>query len=238
MKSFFLLLFLVGFSLPLAAQEPDAQAILNRARLAATLTQLDQGLEGSLNQGGKKIPITLFLRGENIQFQFTENAKLRIFHMHLADDSFELFEIIDGKTRNFSREKLTEAIAGTDLTYEDLALRFFYWPKPKLEGTEDLSGQACYRLRLEKPKNTAGRYEGVYVWIHQKYGAFMRIRGHDASGALIKEFQVEDVMKASDDTWVLQKMQVSTHDPKTQRRISITDVIFKKPSNKALKGLR
>jgi hypothetical protein len=37
---------------------------------------------------------------------------------------------------------------------------------------------------------------------------------------------------------VLEKMQVATHDPKTGRRLSITDVIFKKPSGKALKGLR
>jgi hypothetical protein len=33
-------------------------------------------------------------------------------------------------------------------------------------------------------------------------------------------------------------MQVATHDPKTERRISITDVIFKKGSGKELKGIR
>ena len=44
-------------------------------------------------------------------------------------------------------------------------------------------------------------------------------------------------MKISDDVWVLEKMQVATHDPKTGRRVSITDVIFKKPSGKALRGL-
>ncbi len=223
---------------PLAAQAPDANAILAGARLSATLTHMDEGLEGSLTQGRKKIPITLFLKGKDIQFQFTEEGKLRIFHMRLADDSYQLFELIDGKTIDFPRAKLIEPIAGTDLTYEDLALRFFYWPNPKLEATEDVGGQSCYRLRLNKPKDAAGRYEGVYVWIHTKYGAFMRIRGHDSKGGLIKEFQVEDVMQVSDNVWVLEKMQVATHDPKTGRRVSITDVIFKKPSGKALNGLR
>lgn len=223
---------------PLSAQAPDADAILSGARLAATLTQIDEGLQGTLTQGRKKIPITLFLRGKNIQFQFTENGKLRIFHMRLTDDSYQLFELINGKTIDFPREKLIEPIAGTDLTYEDLALRFFYWPNPKLEGTENVGGQSCYRLRLDKPKNAAGRYEGVYVWVHTKYGAFMRIRGHDKNGGLVKEFQVEDVMKVSDNVWVLQKMQVATHDPRTERRVSITDVTFNKPSGKALKGLR
>lgn len=223
---------------PLSAQGLDADAILASARLAATLTQIDEGLEGTLTQGKTRIPITLFLRGKNIQFQFTENGKQRVFHMRLADDSYQLFEIINGKTLNFPAAKLVEPIAGTDLTYEDLALRFFYWPNPKLEGTEDVGGQSCYRLRLNKPENAPGRYQGVYVWVHAKYGAFMRIRGHDANGGLVKEFQVEKVMNVSKDVWVLEKMQVATHDPKTDRRVSITNVIFKKPSGKALKGLR
>jgi hypothetical protein len=158
--------------------------------------------------------------------------------MRLGDEKFELFEIINGKTVNFPPAKLVEPIAGTDLTYEDLALRFFYWPNPKLEGKENVGGQECYRLLLDKPKNAAGRYQRVYVWVHTKFGAFMRIRGYDDNSGLLKEFQVEDVMKVSDNVWVLKKMQVATHDPKTGRRVSITDVIFNKPSGKALKGLR
>jgi len=68
---------------PLAAQEPDANAILAGARLATILVEMDEGLEGTLTQGSKRIAITLFLKGEDIQFQFTENGKLRIFHMRL-----------------------------------------------------------------------------------------------------------------------------------------------------------
>jgi hypothetical protein len=238
MKSLTTLFLAAVLSSHLAAQQPDANAILEGARLAATLTQIDEGLQGSLTQGSKRIPITLFLKGKDIQFQFTENGKLRIFHMRLGDEKFELFEIIKGKTVNFPRNKLIEPIAGTDLTYEDLALRFFYWPKPKLEGRENVGGEECYRLLLDKPKNAVGRYQRVYVWIHTKFGAFMRIRGYDDKGGLLKEFQVEDVMQVSEQVWVLKKMQVATHDPKTERRISITDVIFKKGSGKELKGIR
>jgi Outer membrane lipoprotein-sorting protein len=223
---------------PLQAQAPDPQQILEGARLSATLVEMKEGLKGNLIQGKRKIPIVIFLKGKNIQFQFFEGDTWRVFHMRLADDKYDLFEIIDGKTIDFPREKLVESIAGTDLTYEDLALRFFYWPNPKLEATEDVAGQACYKLRLGKPKGAAGRYESVYVWVHSKYGAFMKIRGHDNGGNLVKEFQVEDVMKVGDDVWVLEKMQVATHDPKTGRRISITDLTFSKPSSGALKGLR
>ena len=60
-------------SLSAQAQQPSAQQILEGARLAATLTKLDEGLTGNLQKKGGNIPITLFLKGKDIQFQFTEN---------------------------------------------------------------------------------------------------------------------------------------------------------------------
>ena len=221
------------------AQQPDAKTILEGARMSATLTKLDEGLNGNLRKGSRKSDLTLFLKGKDIQFQFSENkGPWRVFHMRIGDEDFNLFEIIDGKTVNFPEKKLEEAIAGTDLTYEDLALRFFYWPNPKLEGQEDVGGQPCFKIRIDKPKGAAGRYEVVYVWVHTKFGAFMKIRGHDKNGGLVKEFQVEDIMQIAKDTWTLRKMQVATHDPANGRRISITDVTFDTPNKAGPKGLR
>lgn len=221
---------------PLSAQAPDPNRILEGARLSAALTQLDGPLEGSLSHNGRKTPIAIFLKGKNIQFQFLEGKTWRVFHLRLNDDKYDLFEIINGKTVDFPRNKLTESIAGTDLTYEDLALRFFYWPNPKLEGQENIGTEATYKLRLNKPAGAAGNYYSVYVWVHQKFGAFMRIHGYSKGGSLLKEFQVEDVMKVSDNVWTLRKMQVSSYQ--NGRRSSITDMILEKPSKGVLKGLR
>jgi hypothetical protein len=224
--------------LPAAAQQPDPKVILEGARMSATLTKLDEGLSGNLRKGSQKTPVTLFLKGKDIQFQFTESKNaLRIFHMRIGDADFNLFEIIDGKTKAFPVDKLVAPIAGTDLTYEDLALRFFYWPNPKFEGQEDVGGQPCYKIRVDKPRGTAGRYEVVYVWVHTKFGAFMKIRGHDKNGGLVKEFQVEKIMQIAKDVWTLEKMQVATHDPANGRRISITDVTFDSPKKAGPRGL-
>lgn len=226
-------------SLTAAAQQPDPKAILEGARMSATLTKLDDGLSGNLRKGNKKTPVTLFLKGQDIQFQYSENnGPWRIFHMRLADENFNLFEIINGKTQEFPPGKLVSPIADTDLTYEDLALRFFYWPDPKLEAREDVGGQPCYKIRIDKPKGKGGRYQVVYVWVHTKFGAFMKIRGHDKNGALVKEFLVEDIMQVAKDTWTLRKMQVATHDPANGRRLSITDVTFDSPKKVTPRGLR
>ncbi len=235
MKLFKTLLAAALLASPLANAQ-DADRILEGARLSAALTKLDEGLQGNLSHNGRKTPITIFLKGRNIQFQYFEGGKWRVFHLRLNDDAYDLFEIVNGKTINFPRNKLTESIAGTDLTYEDLALRFFYWPNPKLEGEENIGTEKTFKLRLNKPAEAAGNYYAVYVWVHQKFGAFMKIHGHAKSGALLKEFQVEDVMKVSDDVWTLRKMQVSTF--RNGRRASITDMTLDKPSKGALKGLR
>lgn len=226
-------------ALPVSAQAPDPKAILESARMSTTLTKLDEGLQGNLRNGSIKTPLTLFLKGKDIQFQFSEvKNELRIFHMHLGDDKFDLFEIIGGKNVKLSAEKLVSPIAGTDLTYEDLAMRFFYWPDPKLEGMEDVGGQSCYKIRVAKPKGVAGRYEVVYVWVHTKFGAFMKICGYDKNGGKLKEFQVEDIMQISKDVWTLRKMQVATYHPAIERRLSITDVTFESPNKPGPRGIR
>lgn len=222
-----------------AQQPPNAQQILEGARMAATLTVLDEGLSGNLRRGNTNVPITLFLKGKDIQFQFSENrGPQRIFHMRIGDAAFNLFEIINGKTVKFPPAKIVEPIAGTDLTYEDLALRFLYWPNPVLEGQENVGGQSCYKILVRKPAGVAGRYESVHVWVHAKFGAFMRIRGYDRNGGVLKEFQVQDIMQVANNVWTLRKMQVSTLNPATSRRVSLTDVTFASPKKVGPRGIR
>ena len=221
------------------AAQPDAEAIMQGARMATALVKLDKGLSGQLRQGFRKVPLTMFLMGKEIQFQFTEDKqKPQIFHMKLGDEACELLEIVDGKTRTLPAATIVSPIANTDLTYEDLSLRFLYWPKPKWEQSENVAGQPCHKIRINRPAGAPGKYDVVYVWVHEKFGAFMRIRGHNSKGGLLKEFQVEDVMQIADNTWTLRKMQVSTHDPSNDRRTSITDVTFDTPNQRGPRGLR
>ena len=73
------------------AQEPDARRILEGARMAATLTHLEEGLGGNLRRDSRKTPVVLFLKGKDIQFQFSENnGPWRIFHMRIGDETFNL----------------------------------------------------------------------------------------------------------------------------------------------------
>ena len=227
-------LFAAAAIAPLHAQQPDAAAMVRSIRLSATLQQID--LTGSVSkEGGAKLGLNLFIRENNMQFQLGQAER---FHIRMGDEKAELLNVIDdkGTTRAFPASKLSQSIGGTDVSYEDLTLRFLYWPNAKLEGEEVINGEACYKIRLDNPGKD-GAYGVVYVWVHKKYGAFWQIRAHsrDKTGTLLKEFQVKEVMKLPNGKgWAIQEMRVN--GMKGGRVNSVTYLRFDKPVAAAPKG--
>jgi hypothetical protein len=141
---------------------------------------------------------------------------------------FQLFEIIDGKTVNFPPAKLVEPIAGTDLTYEDLALRFLYWKNPRLLESETVRSRDAWKIEIPAQRG-ASQYGVVRVWIDKQSAALLRIEGYDPTGRLVKRFEVVSAQKI-DDQWMLKQMRVERIDPETRKTTGITylEVLGKK----------
>lgn len=215
----------------LVAQAQDAAEMIRQVRLAATLQQSD--LQGSIRKDNERRPLTLFLRNENIQFDLGNNER---FHIRMGDEKCDLLQLDDkGNTKAFPEAKLVQAISGTDITYEDLTLRFLYWPGAKLDGSETIRGEDCWRVRLDNPRPGNGAFGVVYVWIHKKYGAFWTIRAHDRKGVPLKEFQVTKVMQLPDGKYTLKQMQINRLTP-DNRVAAITYLEFNDPVKRAAKG--
>lgn len=210
--------------------QPSADQILGGARYVTTLSKHD--LKGHIRKDGKKVPIALFLKGENIQLQFAEKNKWNSFHLKLKEDQYQLFEIKDGKTRSFPQQKLGEKIAKTDVTYEDMSLRFLYWPNPTVIGEERIMAQDCYKLEVKNPSNT-GEYGYVHVWIHKKAGALMRVHSFDRKKKLVRHFEIVELMKIDDD-YAVRKMKVST--VKNDRVKGKSYLVFDNPDKKKPRG--
>lgn len=212
---------------PAVKADEAAERVLATARYVSTLQHQD--LHGDLTKDGKKMPISLFLRGNDIQFHYTIDGKANRFHMRLQNDKFDLFEIKNGNTSEFSDAKMSERINGTDLTYEDLSMRFLYWKNSKIVGEERVNGQPCYKLRLINPSKTVGDYRIVYVWVHSKQGALMKVVGYNKAGKPLKQFQVTDIMRVGDE-YTLRRMRVETIDPANNKAVGITYMEFDKPT--------
>jgi hypothetical protein len=229
------------FSLLAHAQEaPTAEQIIGGAKMVAALQQAD--LEGNMTRGRDKVPVALFLRNKDIQFQYYEKQVWQKFHLRMNDDVCDLYEMINNKQSKFPVSRLATPIAGMDLSYEDLAMRFFYWKKPVLEGTERVGVYNCWKIRLNNP-GQGGAYQVMYVWVHQKYGAFMKIEGFNRQGQILKRFEVTDVMNigknaAGQEIYTLKQMNVSSMNPANGRVLSQTKLIFNQPAMVAPKGPR
>jgi hypothetical protein len=206
------------------AHGQSAERIMEGARLAATLQNVD--LRGEVIGRGQRIPIALFLKEKNIQFQFYQDGRWTPFHLRLGDDQFDLFEFKNRKSVPFPAKKLEESIAGSDVTYEDLSFRFLYWPQPKLLGDERVRTHDCWKIRVPNP-GFKGAYRLVYVWVHKDSGAFMKIEGFDQAGTRLKRFEVQSVMKLADGSYTLKEMRVSTM--RGDRALSHSTLKFEKP---------
>tara|TARA_B100001093_G_C26707412_1_gene961874 strand:+ start:57 stop:794 length:738 start_codon:yes stop_codon:yes gene_type:complete len=219
-------------------EAPNADALLKTARFVTTLQQQD--LKGYIRKGETKFPVGLYLRGQDIQLSYTrprEGKDVR-FHMRLGENRYDLFELANGKTVRFPEEKLGQSIEETDLSYEDLAMRFLYWPGGKIDGLEKVKGQDCWVVRLVNPTQT-GRYVQVRVWVHKKSQALMKVVGYDKDGKPLKRFAVTDVMKVGD-AYTLRRMRVDSVDPIQNRVVGMTYLEFDKPKAKVPRpgGLR
>lgn len=206
MKAFLAASFLAAVA-PLHAQAPDADAMIKNIRLSATLNKMD--LNGQIRtDGGKKVPISLFVRDGAMQFLINNTER---FHIRMGDEKCELMTLDNnGKPTPFPTSNLAKPIAGTNITYEDITLRFLYWEGAKLEGEERINDADCYRIALDNPRKD-GAFGRVYVWVHKKYGAFWQIRAHDRNGDPIKEFIVNDVMPLpGGKSYTVKQMRVNT----------------------------
>ena len=146
---------LVGVSVVMGAiamgQNPEADEILKAARYS--VTQQQQNLTGNLVKERTKIPVGLFLMKERVQFAYLP-SKAKVwerFEMRLKKDRWDLLQMKAGKVSKFPEAKLGQAIEGTDMSYEDLAMHFLYWPNGEVKGEEKVKGQNCWKVRLQKP---------------------------------------------------------------------------------------
>ncbi len=218
-------LMVVGVKGQAVKAQITANEIMRSVRQVAVL-QGDQNLNGVIRKKSKKTPLTMFLRGQDIQFAL--NGGKERFHLRLGEKTQQLMEIVNGKTRNFPAKKIVAPIAGTDVSYEDLALKFLYWPNPRIVGEEKIGRQDCWRLHVKNPEKN-GRFREISVWVTKKQRGLMRVIGYGPKPArrALKQFEITKLMKVGK-VWTVKTMKVTAFD-QNQRVSGITYLEFQKP---------
>ena len=205
-----------------AAPAPSAQEILESVRMLETRQQLD--LDGQLRQNDTVVPFHISQNGPLIRYSFTDPDE--VLQLRLEENGSRLDLVTEDGAEKFPPEKLDEKIRGTGVTYEDLALKFLYWPGGRVLGDETVHARSCWKLQLTAPTSDT-QYANVFLWADKKSGALMRIEGYDAGGKLVKRFEVVSTQKI-DTRWFLKQMRVEEIQPGTNKVQSRTYLEIKK----------
>ena len=203
---------LAAIATPTLAQNfPDAQKVLANVRLRQSRQQID--LRGQLRQDATIIPFRLVQNGPVVRYLFTNPEET--LQVRLGANDSRLDEITRTGAEKIAAAKLDEPVRQTAITYEDLALKFLYWPNARVIGADFIRTRNCWKLQLQAPAFDS-QYASVTLWVDKDNGALMRMEGYDSSGKLVKRFEVVSAQKI-EDRWYLKQMRVEAVDPQSAR---------------------
>lgn len=206
---------------------PDPTALLKAVRQSATL-QKNKDLKGRIRKRGLKIPFSISLRGELMCFQYKPSDTWERFDLKFREKGQEILSQQNGKMLSLPTSQYVTPIAGTDVTYEDLSMRFLYWQNGTIlpeDSSSVVKGRSCWVIQLKNPNPKVGQYAWVRVWIDKENGAMWQIDGIDGRGELSKRFMLTSVMKLKDGNWFFKQMKIEVRDPANSRNTTAVDYI-------------
>ena len=210
------------FNAPTAGAEPapSARDILESARMRQTQQQID--LHGQLRQNEIVVPFQLIQSGSVVRYIFSNPDES--LQLQLGEKDSRLDELSrDGvkKVAQFDRK-----IRGTDVTYEDISLKFLYWTDASVVGQENVRTRDCWKLQLRAPSRNS-QYSSVLLWVDKASGALMRMEAYDWNRQLMKKFEVVSAQKI-DNRWFLKQMRIEELQPGTKKVQSRTYLEIRK----------
>ena len=216
-----LLSFLLFASTALTAP-PSAKEILDSVRLQQTQQQLE--LEGQLRENEKVIPFRLTQTGPVIRYRFSNPDET--LQLRLGDNDSRLEEVTEGGTEKVTVAQFDRKVRGTGVSYEDLALKFLYWPEARVTGENSIRTRNCWKLELKAPSRQS-QYATIWMWVDKSGGALMRMEGYDREGKLAKRFEVISAQKI-EGRWFLKQMRIEEFAPGTGKVQTRTYLEIKK----------
>jgi hypothetical protein len=86
--------------------------------------------------------------------------------------------------------QLTEAVLGSDLTVEDLAAEFQWWPNPAFAGTAKVAGGACRVIESRPPAGVRSSYALVRSCVSESKLLVLRSEKIGPQGYVVKRITV------------------------------------------------
>jgi hypothetical protein len=219
--SAFVIVFVSTFSI-FAETTPSAQEILEAVRVRQGEQQID--LRGQLREDAIVVPFRLVQEGPTVRYIFSDPDET--LQLQIGEKDSRLEQVSEEGTEKVLPADFDHKVRGTNLTYEDLALKFLYWSNATVVKQENIRTRNCWKLQLRPPSRDS-QYGIVWLWIDKESGALMRMEGYDWNGKLAKRFEVISAQKI-DNRWFLKQMRIEELKPGTNHVQSRTYLEIKK----------
>ena len=206
-----------------AAEELTAEQIVSMVHRSRALNEYD--LNGELSKGKTVVPFAVRLQDSLIQFKF-ETPRQHI-NLDITEKGYRLKEVSAGANKEVPAAMYSTGVRGTDMTYDDLSMRYLFWPKKTKIGEERIKTRSCYVVDLYNPQKL-GEYYLVRIFVDKESGGLMRLNCFDWNGKKIKECYVTEAMKVEGRT-LLKTMEVIRYAPGTNNVVGQTTFELKKP---------
>jgi hypothetical protein len=201
----------------LSVAQEDANAILEQIRSAQA--EISRPLSGRLRpENGDPIPFQLQLKGPEFDYKFTNPAET--VKLQLNENSSLLTDEKGTGQQVLSGSRLSQPVRGTDISYEDLSLRFIYWKNAKFEGEQRVRTITC-SIVLVQPSSRNTEYGSVRLWIAKDRGALIKAEGYNWDGKPIKRFEVISAQQVEGKT-IFKQIRIERLDPQSGKVTSRT----------------
>lgn len=184
---------------------PNAHEILRSVRFAQS--GQDRTLRGRLRSGANVSPFLLVIAGTTIRYEFADPPQT--IQLRLLENDSRLEEITRDGAERVTPARFDHKLRQSDIAYEDLAMKFLYWPNAAVEGEQTMLLRKCWIIRAEPGGRKDSQYSRVMLWVEKESGALMQAEAFRPDGALAKRFKVVSGQKA-DGIWILKQMRIET----------------------------
>lgn len=205
------------------AEDPSAAEILERAVMNQSSQHRVLNAVLVKPEEGTKIPFRLVLNGPEFRYEFSNPEQ--VFVVKLGDKS-RIQEVTSEGTSRIPVAKYDARVLNTDITFEDLALRFLYWKDAKIMGEEGLGDFRCYKLELH-PGAIPSQYWTVRAWVNKSSGALVKAECYDRNAVLVARFSARGVQSLHDGTWIFKTMRIERMQNGKKSDPSPTELIIK-----------
>ncbi len=188
------------------ASAVDPVALLRGVREAQA--SIKQTLQGKLRRGSRSMVYRMVMDGPQVRFEFPNatppTPSTVVLRFGETTTSIEATSGGASQKVNFDDE-----ISPFGVCYEDLALRFLYWPDATLEGEESLMLARCWKIRVHRPLGVRSPYAEVLVWVSQSDAAFLKSEAYGEDGGLMRRLTVRSV-QSLDSVTTLKQLRIET----------------------------